>query len=863
MDTLFKLSVMINMIDNITQPSKLASESVGKMTNKLQNLNAGFSNIAKGGMIMTGMGAGITAAALSPVGAVFETRKALGELASLGVTDLQAVETAAKSFSDTWAGTTKADFISASYDIKSGIASLNDEAVAKFTEMAGVTAKATKSSTSEMTSLFATGYGIYKDYYNDLSDFEFGEMFSAGISKSVQAFKTDGSKMAQSIQTLGASATTSSVPLEEQLSILGMLQATMGGSEAGTKYKAFLGSASKAGKALELSFTDANNQLLSMPEILTILKGKFGETMDAAEKMELQKAFGTDEAVSLIDLLYGKTDDLQSNILTLYDTMGNGMSVATDMANAINQTEGEKFTLLQQRIQNTVETIGNAMLPTINDWLDKGAVLVEHISTWISDNSELAGTIMITVAIIGIIITAVGILSTAIGFVGGMFTKTITTILKLGSGIGKLKDCFDTLKLKAIHAGDSIRNGFTKTKTASTSVISSIGKVTSKIVSMGKAVAVNGFNAIKSFTLGMANMAKQAITTAVTALPGLIAGVWSFTTALLANPITWIVIAIIALVVALVLLWQNWDTVSAWLSDTWNGIVQGVMDGWNWLRGILEETPTWLLVVLSAFLPFIGIPLLIIQNWDTIKEFFSGLWNGIKDGFNTFFNEFIPTLLESGKNIINKICEGIGSVITKPVEMIKGAFSSVRNLLPFSDAKEGPLSELTLSGSKIFTTIGEGMETTKSIPSSLTQEAFKDVNTDMDIETMLHENMNLDFENFTMPDLDIANIENPYDSLNSSFQFNDMFKATDENINFDTLKDTSKYKVDLKEIVTTSEKETIKKESKDNNITYNVTINVDLKELKDLDLLKQLLDSVKDEMNKTTMQDEDEIEESA
>ena len=76
--------------------------------------------------------------------------------------DLGAVENAARSFSDQWAGTTKADFISAAYDIKSGIASLSDEGVAEFTSLAALTAKATKSTAGEMTSLFATGYGIYK-----------------------------------------------------------------------------------------------------------------------------------------------------------------------------------------------------------------------------------------------------------------------------------------------------------------------------------------------------------------------------------------------------------------------------------------------------------------------------------------------------------------------------------------------------------------------------------------------------------------------------------------------------------------------------------------------------------------------------
>ena len=44
-------------------------------------------------------------------------------------------------------------------------------------------------------------------------------------------------------------------------------QGTMSGSEAGTKYAAFLGAAAKGGDALGLSFLDANNQLKSMPEI--------------------------------------------------------------------------------------------------------------------------------------------------------------------------------------------------------------------------------------------------------------------------------------------------------------------------------------------------------------------------------------------------------------------------------------------------------------------------------------------------------------------------------------------------------------------------------------------------------------------
>ena len=260
LESVFRLSLIMNMIDNLTGPMAGVTSSVNGTVSKLQKANAALGNMAKTGAVMQEVGSQITGAVLSPVEATFETRRAIGELASLGVKDLGVVEDAARQFSDQWAGTTKADFIAAAYDIKSGIATLSDEGVAEFTSLAGLTAKATKSTVGEMTSLFATGYGIYKNYYDDMSDIEFGEMFSAGIAKSVQQFKTTGSEMASSIESLGASATNANVPLEEQLTILGMLQGTMSGSEAGTKYAAFLGAAAKGGDALACrSWTPTTN----------------------------------------------------------------------------------------------------------------------------------------------------------------------------------------------------------------------------------------------------------------------------------------------------------------------------------------------------------------------------------------------------------------------------------------------------------------------------------------------------------------------------------------------------------------------------------------------------------------------------
>lgn len=700
LESVFKLSLIMNMVDNITGPMSRINSNVSGGVSRLQKLESAFGGMVKTGAVMTELGSSIAGAALAPVEATFETRRALGELASLGVKDLNAIEDAARSFSDQWAGTSKADFISASYDIKSGIASLTDEGVAGYTTLAALTGKATKSTVGEMTSLFATGYGIYKGYYDSLTDLEFGEMFSAGISKSVQQFKTTGSGMAQSIQTLGASATTANVPLEEQLAILGMLQATMGGAEAGTKYKAFLRSAAKGGEELGLNFLDANNQLLSMPEILDILRGKFGETMDAAEKMELQKAFGDTEAVALIDLMYSKTGDLQSNILNLYDAMGKGTAVASEMASAMNETEPERFERLQQQIHNVAEAAGNTLLPVVNDIMEGAAGVIQKASGWVDNHQQLVRIILLLALAVGGFLAVGGTFIAVMGSVGLVFTRTAGLVTGFIGVIRRLPDIFETIQIYGLYAGDAVKRGFTLMKTAGSTAIGAVKNVALQIASMAKTAAISGVTALKNMALGLVSMAKQAIMTAVTAMPGLIASVWSFTAALLANPITWIILAIVGLIAALVLLWQNWDTVTAFLQNVWNAACSKISAGIDWLKQGFQS--------FVAF--FLSIGTAIGQGAETIKGFFSDVVGWVQ--------EKIAWFGEAGKRLVNTFVDGIKSVAMAPVNAVKGIFSKLGNLFPHSDAKEGPLSTLTLSGQRTMTTFAEGVALADDAPAN-------------------------------------------------------------------------------------------------------------------------------------------------
>ena len=347
--------------------------------------------------------------------ATIPTQKALGELASVGVKDMEAMTQAAEDFSNKWAGTTKPEFIAAAYDIKSGINSLTDAGVAGMTDLAAVTAKATKATVGQMTSLFASGYAIYKQQFAGLSDIQFGEVFSAGLSKSVQHFQTTGSQMQAGISNLGKEATNAGIAMAEQFAVLGILQDTVGGAEAGTKYKAFLQSIAKGGQKLGLSVLDANRQLKSMPAIIAEFRAKYGEEIDAIEKMQIAKALGRDEAVSVLDLLYDETGKLTVAMGAVNQATSKGREFTEGMAETMNKDLGAVLQLLGQRWDNLVEIIGDMFAPTVlvvADALGWLVLKLQAAAKWL-DSTGIGAGIMSTIAMMAALTAGVTVLVAA------------------------------------------------------------------------------------------------------------------------------------------------------------------------------------------------------------------------------------------------------------------------------------------------------------------------------------------------------------------------------------------------------------------------------------------------------------------
>lgn len=150
---------------------------------------------------------------------------------------------------------------------------------------------------------------------------------------------------------------------------------------------------------------------------------------------------------------------------------------------------------------------------------------------------------------------------------------------------------------------------------------------------------------------------------AMTATPFLAKLTWGalkFAAALLANPITWIVLAIVA---AIALIYFYWEPISGFFLGLWASIRAAFNDGF--VMGILR--------VLQMMNPITW----VVRAFDAITQYLFGF-----------------SLIDAGSNILSSLWEGMKRMAHKPVELMRSVAASVRALLPFSPAKEGPLKDI-------------------------------------------------------------------------------------------------------------------------------------------------------------------------
>ena len=219
-------------------------------------------------------------------------------------------------------------------------------------------------------------YGVFRNTADQMGKSNWVEMVAGQTATAVQMFKTTGSEMASAFSSIGASAIAMGISMSEQMAVLGTLQATMSGSEAATKYNAFINGAVSAQDKLGISLFDATGNMKSMTEVLSILQGEIGHLDKAAQYATLKGAFGSDEAVKLIQLLMADTEGLATSINQLGEVKG------MEQAEAMAESMTDPWQRLAQGINAVRIAIGQALLPVINPLIDTIADASREVLFW-------------------------------------------------------------------------------------------------------------------------------------------------------------------------------------------------------------------------------------------------------------------------------------------------------------------------------------------------------------------------------------------------------------------------------------------------------------------------------------------------
>ncbi|MEQ8821020.1 MAG: phage tail tape measure protein [Sumerlaeia bacterium] len=431
----FGLGAVITLKDQFSQT---ANRVGGKMTQLAQGSSAMAAAVEKSlgrmklGFSLLGAGTALIAGMAGLVAATFEGQEALAALSSLGVEDLEAVRRKALQFSNDFSGLSAPSIIRSAYDIQSAISTLSPDELAEFASISALTAKATKASADEMVLLFTTASDVYSSFRKEVGNIEFAQQLSGATAATVQGFRTTGRQLSDALKNLGKEASLANVPLAEQFAILGALQASMPGAEAGTGYKALMTTISRGAKELGVEATNAEGHLLAMPDILDKIRAKFPDIANQDVSDRLREAFGSEEAVKAIKNLLEQSETLRDSTEAIEASMKGGSALTLKMARALDAGIGEQFALVGQQFMNFLANIGGNLLPVAEPFVSVLQAAVLAAQALAERFPKLTQTILILAAAFGATLVGVGALLAIYGALGLVIPLVSSALASMG-----------------------------------------------------------------------------------------------------------------------------------------------------------------------------------------------------------------------------------------------------------------------------------------------------------------------------------------------------------------------------------------------------------------------------------------------
>ena len=588
---------------------------------------------------------------------------------------------------------------SALYDIRSaGIsANMQFEVLEKSAQL-GLTGLG---STSEAVDLVTSSLNAF-----NLKGKEAEKLYDT-IFKTVKFGKTTISGIAQGFGSVAGTVAASNIKLDDYLAAVAALTTT--GQPAAQAHHQL-----KAAIAGMLRETDDSKKVFNTLGVKSFkeLIQKSGGMVNAFKA--ITNCVGGNESAILSlfgsTMAYNAVLGLTTKQNKAYVETLNSMRYGTSLIDEGYQKQYNTEHAMMQKLKNMSQVIGiqlgEALAPAFGKVLDFGESTLNMLDKM---SPQMKSFVAISIAGLGILATSFGIAclmgSKLLKFYGGFLSRareltpvlvqnsasilesmglkttaqnlTLGYNLKGGANIGS--GLFSDIKRIDNNLRKGIVTGF---KEFPSNVSKSAIALKDWTVTSVKAIPTNFVNGLKAFKTGFLNI-PNLIKNAVIAFR-------TFSITLLTSPLGWIAVAIG--VVALVI-YKYWKPIAGFFKGLWQGLVEGLKP----LMPLFKQIGTAIEPILK--------PIKAVFNW------FKKLIQPVEDtggkaeamgvrvgkaiaGIIVKLTELVAKAFECGRKITSMLAEGIMSGLAKVKNCIVKVAQVIRDHLPHSPAKTGPLKDL-------------------------------------------------------------------------------------------------------------------------------------------------------------------------
>lgn len=669
-----------------------------KMQNKIKNLSADLEKVGKAATIVGGSLMAFSAANLKLAADFSAGMTNVSTLIDTNVENFDAMKEEvlqiAKRTPVALDGLT-----SALYDIRSaGIsANMQFEVLEKSAQL-GLTGLG---STSEAVDLVTSSLNAF-----NLKGKEAEKLYDT-IFKTVKFGKTTISGIAQGFGSVAGTVAASNIKLDDYLAAVAALTTT--GQPAAQAHHQL-----KAAIAGMLRETDDSKKVFNTLGVKSFkeLIQKSGGMVNAFKA--ITNCVGGNESAILSlfgsTMAYNAVLGLTTKQNKAYVETLNSMRYGVSLIDEGYQKQYNTEHAMMQRLKNMSQVIGiqlgEALAPAFGKVLDFGESTLNLLDKM---SPQMKSFVAISIAGLGILATSFGIAclmgSKLLKFYGGFLSRareltpvlvqnsasilesmglkttaqnlTLGYNLKGGANIGS--GLFSDIKRIDSNLRKGIVTGF---KEFPSNVSKSAIALKDWTVTSVKAIPTNFVNGLKAFKTGFLNI-PNLIKNAVIAFR-------TFSITLLTSPLGWIAVAIG--VVALVI-YKYWKPIAGFFKGLWQGLVEGLKP----LMPLFKQIGTAIEPILK--------PIKAVFNW------FKKLIQPVEDtggkaeamgvrvgkaiaGIIVKLTELVAKAFECGRKITSMLAEGIMSGLAKVKNCIVKVAQVIRDHLPHSPAKTGPLKDL-------------------------------------------------------------------------------------------------------------------------------------------------------------------------